>query len=227
MRNLAKILVCVLAAAAGYALALLVSLYALDLAGVSDFEGQQATIAGFVLGPVGAIGGLWAGGWAAQRVFREATSFGPVVRVAAGALVFIGALASLGVLVSVLFSSEARYANTAPPKLSFEVRLPASSLGESDQRRWRVNLDTASNQMPASLTRPFRTEDGAVIIRGNVELYYKTRQRILAVDLGDGRAIPIRLNLPAAPPASTEWSPWTRVDAAPLPAELRTQLTVH
>jgi hypothetical protein len=227
MRSLAKVLVCVLAAGAGYELALVLSLYALDFAGVSAFEGQQATIAGFILGPVGALGGLWAGGWAAQRLFREPSNFGRVVRLASAALVLIGALASLGVLVSVLFSGEARYTNTAPPKLHFEVRIPASSVAESDQRRWRVNLDTASNQMPASLERPFRSEGGNVVISGNVELYFKTRQRILAIDLGDGRALPIRLNLPAALPASTEWSPWTRVDATPLPAELRTRLTVY
>lgn len=227
MRVVAKIFVCILAASAGYGLALLLSLYALDLAGVSPFEGQQATIAGFILGPVGAVVGLWAGGWAAQRMFREPTSFGPVARIASAAIVFIGALASLGVLVSVLFSGGSRYANTAPPRLHFEVRLQASGVADADQLLWRVNLDTPSNQMPASLVRPFRTEGGHIVISGEVELYYKTRQRVLGIDLGDGRSVPIRLSLPAAPPASTDWSPWTRVDGTQFPAELRTRLTVY
>lgn len=227
MRILMKILICAAAAIAGYAIALFASLLALDFAGVSAFEGEQATLAAFILGPVGALGGLWAGGWAAQRAFREPTSFGPVVGIGAAAFVIISALAALGVLVSVVLSGGGRYTNTAAPKLNFEVRVPSVAIAGADQRRWRVNLDTPDNQMPAKLLRPFQTEGDSILITGDVELYFKTRQRILALDLGDGRGIPIQLSLPAAPPASTDWSPWAKADGSALQVEFRTRLTVY
>ena len=227
MRTLLKVFICGAAAAAGYALALFLALFLLDLAGVAAFEGEQATLAAFIVGPIGALGGLWAGGWAAQRAFHEPTAFGGVVRIVAATLVLTSVLAALGVLVSVLFSGGGRYTNTAPPKLNFEIRMPSNAVADADQRQWRVNLDTPDNQMPATLARPFSTEGENVILSGEVELYYKTRQRILALDLGDGRSIPIQLSLPAAPPASTDWSPWAKAGGALVQVEFRTRLTVY
>lgn len=240
MRTLVKILICAIAAAAGYGAALLVALLAMGIMGVGAFEGQQATLAAFVFGPVGALGGLWGGGWAAQRVFREPTRFGYVARMVGAAFVIINVMAALGAIFGTLSLGGSRWTNGAPPRLDFEIRAADSVLSAGDGKRARVVLVTPDNQMPATLKRPFDKQDDRIMIAGQVELYHRTARRTLSIETGDGRSLLFRLSLPATPSASTDWSEWTRVDQVIRPGdsqgsapgsadsfEIRTRLTVY
>jgi hypothetical protein len=186
--------------------------------GVASFEGEQATLAAFVLGPIGAIVGLNAGGWAAQRLFRDPSGIGPVARLAGITLVATAALGAVGVMVSVLFG-EPRWTNGAPPRLAFEIRAPVSLADGGAERRWRVNLDTPYNQMPASLASPVVRDGDVFAVSGDVELYYRTSKRLLVLDLGEGRSHVFELRVPATPKASTEWSEWTLLSRVFEPAQ--------
>ncbi len=240
MRTLIKIMICAIAAIAGYGAALLAAMLALGSMGVSAFEGERATLAAFVFGPIGALGGLWAGGWAAQRIFQQPTRFGSVARVAGAAFVFINVMAAIGAIFGTLSLEGSRWTNGAPPRLDFEIRAADGVLWAGDGKRARVVLVTRDNQMPATLKQPFDEQDGRVTIAGQVELYYRTARRTLSFEPGDGRSLLFRLSIPATPSASTDWSQWTRVSqvippgeanaSAPGPAdgfEFRTRLTVY
>ncbi len=102
MRIVSKALICLLAGVAGYGLAAFLGYFLLEALGVSTFEGERAMTAAFVVGPLGAFGGLWFGGWAAQRLFREPTSFGSIARVVGAAFVLVSLLAALGVVIGSL-----------------------------------------------------------------------------------------------------------------------------
>ncbi len=104
MRIIAKALICLLAGVAGYGLAALVGYLLLEAVGVSTFEGERAMTAAFLIGPLGAFAGLWAGGWAAQRLFREPAGFGSIARVVVAAIVLVSVIAAVGFLVGSLSS---------------------------------------------------------------------------------------------------------------------------
>ncbi|MFN3890291.1 MAG: hypothetical protein ACK4MV_07835 [Beijerinckiaceae bacterium] len=239
MRLAIKTLICAVAAILGYGAGALFGLVLLELAGVSMFEGERASLAALMIGPLGAIAGLWGGGWAAQRLFHEPTSFGSIARIAGVAFVAINVLAALGAVVGSLTFGDPRWLNSAPPNMDFEIRLPASSLGPDEGRRWRVNLDTPHNQMPATLIRPFSREGDFVLVAGKVDLAYRTSQRILTLDLGDGGSLVFQLSIPSTP-KSTGWSAWAGVSGVfrsgdtrarpPGPGyvgEIRTRVIVH
>ncbi|MDP2357181.1 MAG: hypothetical protein Q8M31_14120 [Beijerinckiaceae bacterium] len=104
MRIVSKALICLLGAVTGYGLAALLGYLLLEAVGVSTFEGERAMTAAFLIGPLGALGGLWGGGWAAQRLFREPTGFGSIARVVGAAFVLVSLLAAIGFLVGSLSS---------------------------------------------------------------------------------------------------------------------------
>lgn len=104
MRIIFKGLICLLVAIIGYGLAAFGGYLLLQAAGVSMFEGERATTAAFLIGPLGAFGGLWAGGWATHRLFREPTGFGSSARVVGAAFILINLLAALGFAIGGLSS---------------------------------------------------------------------------------------------------------------------------
>lgn len=88
MRIVSKALIGLLIGVAGYGLAAFLGNFLLEAVGVSTFEGERVMTAAFVIGPLGAFGGLWLGGWAAQQLFREPTSFGSIARIVGAAFVW-------------------------------------------------------------------------------------------------------------------------------------------
>ena len=210
MKTVAQVFVCVLIGVAGCGAAVLLGYFGIGGLGVSDFEGQRSTLAAFVFGPIGAIAGLAGGGWAARRMFHAPTNPGSVAGLVGLGVVAVGALGAIGVLVSTLFG-EPRWTNGAPPRLLFEIRAAGDLAAGGDERRWRVNLDTPYNQMPATLASPILKDGDALVVSGEVELYYRTAKRTLVLDFGEGRSHVYDLRAPATPKASTTWSEWTRV----------------
>ncbi len=77
----------------------------------------------------------------------------------------------------------------------------------------KVTLDTDQNQMPADLTPGTPRQDGEWIwVTGEVELYFRTAQRLLVVDFGTKGQHVFRLDLPATPSNAEDWSAWQPVD---------------
>lgn len=186
----------ILGAVAGYGLTLALALLLLGALGVSQAEGQRATLAGLILAPLGALAGLLAGLWGAWAWTPEAASAAlPGVWATLGAL---GLAALAGACA--LRARRPLAANRAPPRLLFELRLPADALPV------RVTLITPRNTMPADLDAPQSAPDG-IVMSGAVDLYFRTRRRHLELRLDGAAPILTRLPLPAAP-ATGGWSDW-------------------
>ena len=186
----------ILGALAGYALALGLALFVLTLLGVSERQGERATLAGLILAPLGALAGAVAGGWALARLWPGVAATGLVLALAA---VILAALSAL----FWLWSRGPLAPNRAPLRLHVELRQPAGAPA------LRITLITDRNSMPADLDAP-RPEGGDAVLTGAVDLYYRTRHRHLELQ-PEGEA-PIRLPLPLpAAPRPGAWSDWQAV----------------
>ncbi len=70
--------------------------------------------------------------------------------------------------------------NGPPPQLLFELRLPAGAVLPDQLEGVSVDLDTDKNQMFSTLTGT-ATDGGRPVIRGVVDLYFRTSSRILVL----------------------------------------------
>lgn len=183
----------ILGALSGYALALGLALVVLTLLGVSERQGERATLAGLILAPLGALAGAVAGGWTTARLWPGVAATGLVLALAVIILAALSAflwLRSRGPLAP----------NRAPMRLHFELRQPAGAPA------LRITLITDRNAMPADLDPP-RPEGADAVLSGAVDLYYRTRHRQLELQPGGEAPIRLRLPLPAAPRPGA-WSDW-------------------
>lgn len=197
-----------LGAGLGYALALFGALLVMSLMGVSDHEGKRAMMAGFVFGPAGAVAGLVLGTWLTLRLFPRTGDAEPT-QWGMGLIILAGIAAAIGVGGYWWMNSGPLGQNTAAPRLSFEIRVPAAS----GLRPAQVTLDTDQNQMPATLKAVAPKRDGDwLVTSGEVELYFRTSRRMLVVDFGGGRQHVYTLKLRASPAGTAEWSDWQKVD---------------
>ena len=205
----------VLAALAGVASALLgwlvVGLLAnllLGLRGMSDREGYRAMIAFFTFGPFGGLAGLSAGIWLVLRYFGGYTGFARIA--GRGALVVVGVAGAVALGLWAYTLSDDLLVNQGPsPQVKFELRLPADTTLPAELAGVSMDLNTDKNTMPAVLTDT-RSEDGRPLIAGLVELYFRTRSRLIVLRVpGEPDFM---LKLAANPPASAEFGPWQRVD---------------
>ena len=197
-----------LGAGLGYAFAMFGALFVMSLMGVSDHEGKRAMMAGFVFGPAGAVAGLVLGIWLALRLFPRAADAEPS-QWGTGLIILAGITVAIGFGGHWWMNSGPLGQNTAAPRLSFEVRVPVAS----GLRPAQVTLDTDQNQMPATLKAGGPQREGDwLVTSGEVELYFRTSRRILAVDFGGGRQHVYTLKLRASPSGTPDWSEWQKVD---------------
>ncbi len=189
------------------------SLYA-KLARVSSFEGKAGYLVVWGFGPIGLVAGLIAGGaWAFGA--HHGAAVGVVVRD-----VLIAALAIVGAAAGALALYARRgggplVTNEASPQLLFRIRVPESAT------EWRVELHTPYNSADGRVRDRATDADGRIILRGFVDLYFRTTRRTLVLRAPDGTDHLFMLRLPASPLAARHksWTPWRPADWIAGPGE--------
>lgn len=210
MRILVRLLGGVVGAVAGIAAGAVVSYLIMGWLGVSDFQGERVMTAAILFGPLGGLIGLVLGSLLAPRL--TASSAGAAVFWSGISMVVLIAVGGAGLGLAWLGSDRPLGNNGPAPRLVFEVRIP-NDVTIADGRSIRVTLDTDRNQMPAEMTGVPADHAGEwLVLAGEVELYHRTAQRLLVLDLGAGNQHIFDVGLPASPSESREWGPWRRVD---------------
>ena len=107
--------------------------------------------------------------------------------------------------------------------LEFELRAPAALAATLDAGALEISLDTDLNQMPGdwSDAPPASAGDWATIA-GEVELYYRTAQRLLVIRFPDGRDLIFNPGLAAKPDPADGWSDWRKPDFIGVPGQAQT-----
>jgi hypothetical protein len=213
MRGLVRLLGGLVGAFAGFEAGALASYLIMGWLGVSDFEGERAMTAAIVFGPMGGLIGIVLGAMLALRLTAGNSGAGAAVFWSGLSLVVLIAVGGAGLGLAWLGSDRPLGNNGAAPRLLFEVRIPDDMNIADDGRGVRVTLDTDRNQMPAEMTgKPADHVGEWLVLGGEVELYHRTAQRLLVVDLGNGRQHVFDVGLPASPSQTEEWGPWRGVD---------------
>jgi MFS family permease len=212
MRTLVRLLGGLVGAFAGFVAGALVSYQIMAWMGVSDFEGQRAITAAILFGPIGGLIGTVLGSVLALRLTAGSSSAGASVFWSGLSLVVLIAVGGAGLGLAWLGSDRPLGNNGPAPRLLFEIRVPNDMNISDNGRGVRVTLDTDRNQMPAEMSgRPADPGGEWLVLAGEVELYYRTSQRLLVVDFGDGKQHIFDLGLPASPSQTKEWGPWRPV----------------
>jgi hypothetical protein len=101
--------------------------------------------------------------------------------------------------------------NASKPAVEFEIRLPktaASAMADS-----QVELHTDQNQTLAQVQGALPSaDDGRSVLRGSVPLDFRTRDRVMILDLPGQAQIEFKLRLAANPSHSDEFGPWHLAD---------------
>ena len=191
--------------ATGFALGTFVAATAAPMLGISEFEGASGYFAAFVGGPLGGLAGLVLG---ASIVLRRAghRRFGALA--GRTALIFVGVLGiSAAILAAFWLSRPLVNANGPAPRLVFEILLPTDVEPASTGRA--IQLHTSKNRMPAVL-EDGRREGSRHVVKGSVEIYYRTWQRMLVLTMPDGTDVIFELSLGLSPdhtPSFGRWQP--------------------
>jgi len=213
------LLMAVVGAALGFAVGAAAAAALAPLLGITSFEGASGYFAVFIGGPVGGLAGLVLGAWLVLRraglkgaamAGRIGFVFGGVVLVAAAG---IGAVWLMRPLVN---------ANGPAPRLVFEIRLPPGVAVPPS--RDRVELQTAKNTMPATLSDG-RRDDGREVLAGSVELYYRTWNRLLVLRLPDRTDVLFEPSLGLTPAHTENFTEWRRADYIARPGDEKARRT--
>lgn len=169
----------------GWVIVGLLADFLLGLGGMSDREGGRAMVAFFTYGLFGGLAGLIIGIWLVLRYFGGYTGFARLA--GRGALVVAGTAAALGLgLWAYLLSDDILARNGPPPQLKFELRLPPGTAVPDGLEGVSMDANTDKNTMPALLTDN-GIEDGRPSIAGLVDLYFRTRSRLLVLRMQHAR----------------------------------------
>jgi hypothetical protein len=169
-------------------------------------------------GLVGLAGGIWLG----LRLGSKQPA-GRALKGAGIALLAIVAIAAAGLAIQYYSVPHRLEYDQAGASLAFELRAPASFALPSDPAAIEVSLDTDLNQQPASWSDPALRQDGDwTVLSGEVELYYRTSQRLLVFRFPDGRDRIFKPALSAKPDPEQSWSDWRKVDFVGLPGQPQT-----
>jgi hypothetical protein len=208
-----------LAGIAGAAIGVVVGMIAVAIFGVPSFEGASGYLIGFLFGPAGGLIGLVLAVVLTLRFVsaRHGAHHGahhgarPSNATLVGrTLLTLGGTAMIGAAAFGLFYLNQPLVNLngPAPRLEFEIRLPS---GAALPALVEVNLDTPKNRMPATLGDS-GSDDGRMVVRGIVELNYRTAQRMLVLSTEPGRVAMFALQLGAKPNYSKGFSAWQKVD---------------
>jgi hypothetical protein len=106
--------------------------------------------------------------------------------------------------------------NPASPAVEFEIRLPQASVSAIADTQ--VELHTDRNQTLAQMQGATATDgDGLSVIRGSVQLDYRTTDRVVILNLPGRAQCEFKLRLPASPSPSGEFGPWHLADRVASP----------
>lgn len=136
-----------------------------------------------------------------------------------------GIVALAGVIVAIQYYSVPHHLeyDQSNASLAFELRAPAAMAGTLDRTAIEISLDTDLNQQPGSWAdAPARIEDDWAMLSGEVELYYRTAQRLLVIKFPGGRDLIFDPDLPAKPDPDAGWSDWRKADFVGLPGQAQT-----
>lgn len=111
--------------------------------------------------------------------------------------------------------------NPTKPAVEFEIRLPKSAVSTIAEPQ--VELHTDRNQTLARVQGQVQgafgsDADGLSVIRGSVPLDYRTRDRVVSLNLPGRASCEFRLRLPADPSPSEQFGPWHLADRVASPA---------
>src|SRR5260370_42088953 len=114
--------------------------------------------------------------------------------------------------------------NAPKPAVEFEIRLPKTAVsGVADTQ---VELHTDRNQTLARMQGALGSDDdGRSVLRGSVPLDYRTRDRVVILNLPGRARCEFKLRLAANPSRSDQFGPWHLADrvASPSGEETRTE----
>lgn len=106
--------------------------------------------------------------------------------------------------------------NPTQPAVEFEIRLPKAALSAIADTQ--VELHTDRNQTLAQVQSALAADgDGASVLRGTVPLDYRTRDRVVILNLSGRAQCEFKLRLPASPSPSEQFGPWHLADRVASP----------
>ena len=114
--------------------------------------------------------------------------------------------------------------NPTKPAVEFEIRLPKAALSAVSEPQ--IELHTDRNQVLARMQSALPDDDGRGVVRGSVPLDYRTRDRVVILNLPGQAQCEFRLRLAANPSHSDQFGPWhlaDRVASAATGEETRSQ----
>jgi hypothetical protein len=106
--------------------------------------------------------------------------------------------------------------NPSKPAVEFEIRLPNTAV--SDGTDTQVELRTDRNQTLARMQRALVPDsDGRSVLRGSVRLDYRTKDRVVVLNLPGQSRCEFKLRLAPNPSRSDQFSPWHLADRVVFP----------
>jgi hypothetical protein len=107
--------------------------------------------------------------------------------------------------------------NPANPAIEFEIRLPQGTVASVADTQ--VELHTDRNQTLARMEDQLSSDaDGRSLLRGSLRLDYRTRERVVILNLPGGARCQFKLRLAASPSRSEQFGPWHIADHVASPA---------
>jgi hypothetical protein len=106
--------------------------------------------------------------------------------------------------------------NPERPAVEFEIRMPKAALSAISDSQ--IELHTDRNQSLAQVARAEDSGDGRGVLRGTLQLDYRTSERIVVLNLPGRAQCEFKLRLAADPSRTLQFSPWHLADRVALSA---------
>jgi hypothetical protein len=202
----------VLSAVIGFVIAAFGAMVYAYLTRMPNFEGAAGMLAVFGIGPIGGLAGLLLGIWLVLR--RQTPRPRALALVSRGLAVIVGIVTPIaGVIWLIYANDDVLNRNGAAPQLTFELRLPPGTAPPNNLKSIEVELHTDKNRMPGLLfDRSTHQEGDRHVVGGQVELYFRTAQRLLVIRRKGEADRLFRVRLPAKPGHAKTMTPWQRID---------------
>jgi hypothetical protein len=108
--------------------------------------------------------------------------------------------------------------NPTKPAVEFEIRLPKATLSAIADTQ--VELHTDRNQTLAQIQSALASEGGGSgVLRGSVPLDYRTRDRVVILNIPGQTSCEFKLRLAASPSHSDQFGPWHLADRVVSPGK--------
>jgi hypothetical protein len=192
------------AAGAGFGALLLAMLGAVSGTPAGSDIGAAFLLAAIIV-PLGTLAGL-AGGVMLVLRRQGISGRGRITAYLASVFATVVCVAGAATWAYIFAIDDIMNPNGPTPRLAFEVRLPP---GKALPGRNGIELHTDKNRMPGSWNpQSVRKEDDNTVFAGEVEMYFKVRNRMLEVTLADTTGVIFELDLARTPAHSKSFGPW-------------------